>query len=109
MWSEVRYLELFLLMEFKPFLQINYLHHEWLSTYSPGIIGAGRLLTLVKWSDKTNLKIFAAGVFLGMCDLLSPDIKKGLMAEKNYAQDKFIFFVFGTFYMTFDTVFSVDF
>ena len=44
-----------------------------------------------------------------MCDLLSPDIKKGLMAEKNSAQDKFIFFVFGTFSITFDTVFSVDF
>ena len=69
----------------------------------------GCLLTLVKRSHKTNLKIFAAGVFLGMCDLLSPDIKKGLMAEKKYAQDKFIFVVFGTFSMTFNTVFSVDF
>ena len=44
-----------------------------------------------------------------MCDLMSPDIKKGLMAEKKYAQDKFIFAVFGTFSMTFNTVFSVDF
>ena len=44
-----------------------------------------------------------------MCDLLSPDIKKGLMAEKNSVQDKFIFFVFVTFSITFDTVFSVDF
>ena len=25
-----------------------------------------------------------------MCDLLSPDIKKGLIAEKTSAQDKFI-------------------
>ena len=51
---------------------------------------AGRLLTLVKRSHKTNLKVFAAGVFSGMCNLLSPDIKKGLIAEKNSAQDKFI-------------------
>ena len=46
--------------------------------------------TLIKKSHKTNLKTFAAGVFSGMCDLLSPDIKKGLIIEKNSAQDKFI-------------------
>ena len=50
----------------------------------------GCLLTLVKRSHKTNLKIFAAGVFLGMCDLLSPDIEKELIAKKSFAQDKFI-------------------
>ena len=34
--------------------------------------------------------MFAAGVFSGMCDLLSSDIKKGLIVEKTFAQDKFI-------------------
>ena len=34
--------------------------------------------------------MFAAGVFSGMCDLLSSDIKKELIVEKTFAQDKFI-------------------
>ena len=45
---------------------------------------------LINLSKKVTQNSFAAGVFSGMCDLLSPDIKKGLIAEKNSAQDKFI-------------------
>ena len=45
---------------------------------------------LINLSKKVTQNSFAAGVFSGMCDLLSPDIKKGLIAEKNSAQNKFI-------------------
>ena len=47
------------------------------------------LINLSKKLPQYKPENFAACVFSGMCDLLSPDIKKGLIAEKNSAQEKF--------------------
>ena len=44
------------------------------------------LINLSKKLPQNKPENFAACVFSGMCDLLSSDIKKRLIAEKNSAQ-----------------------
>ena len=50
----------------------------------------GTLINLSKKVTQNKPENFCCRCVLRYCDPLSPDIKKGLIAEKNSAQDKFI-------------------